>query len=563
MPKTPLFRALARSMRIGLFCNDKGLSTREGLERAEAAAASRRPPSRREFVKGAAAVSAFAALAPSLLRTRRAEAKQLGEVSVAIIGGGLAGLTCADRLQRWGVIPTIFEANSRLGGRVNTAYGTFPGQVGELGGEMIDNAHKTMLGYANALNLAREDLGKSPGKTFFYFNGSNHDEAEYIDQFRLFAARTKADLQSLSGAPSRASHTDADVALDNTSLGEYLATRGAGLPLLQGVLRQAYIAEYGLEPEQQSCLGLLFFIHMDRRSKFRPYGGSDERFHLVGGNSKLIDGLAARFTGTIETSARMSRLARNAGGKYEVTINGVVRAFDAVVLTLPFSVLRTPGLLDDVSLGITLEKRNAINNLGYGANAKTMIGFQGRPWAPHGSDGDAYSDLPNLQNTWETNYSLAGATSILTDYSGGTRGANLQRVAGACGMCHVSDGSGPNTANATIQTTLQAQVGAFLTDLDKVYPGAKAAATVGADGNYVVRRGHWLTQRYSRGSYTCYKPGQFTTICGDEGTSIQGLKFAGEHADSFYNWQGFMEGAANSGIAAADEIIADIAAGRL
>ncbi len=48
-----------------------------------------------------------------------------------------------------------------------------------------------------------------------------------------------------------------------------------------------------------------------------------------------------------------------------------------------------------------------------------------------------------------------------------------------------------------------------------------------------VARGHWRVQRYSRGSYTAYLPGQLTAIAGLEGQSAGLLKFAGEHADSF------------------------------
>ena len=36
------------------------------------------------------------------------------------------------------------------------------------------------------------------------------------------------------------------------------------------------------------------------------------------------------------------------------------------------------------------------------------------------------------------------------------------------------------------------------------------------------------------------------------------LKFAGEHTDSFYSWQGYMEGACLSGVRAAGEVLADI-----
>ena len=43
----------------------------------------------------------------------------------------------------------------------------------------------------------------------------------------------------------------------------------------------------------------------------------------------------------------------------------------------------------------------------------------------------------------------------------------------------------------------------------------------------------------------------FTTIAGNEGKPVGNLFFAGEHANSFYAWQGFMEGALLSGIDAA------------
>ena len=40
-----------------------------------------------------------------------------------------------------------------------------------------------------------------------------------------------------------------------------------------------------------------------------------------------------------------------------------------------------------------------------------------------------------------------------------------------------------------------------------------------------------------------------------EGVPAGNVLFAGEHANSFYEWQGFMEGATLSGIAAAQSIL--------
>ena len=67
--------------------------------------------------------------------------------------------------------------------------------------------------------------------------------------------------------------------------------------------------------------------------------------------------------------------------------------------------------------------------------------------------------------------------------------------------------------------------------------------------------GVWPNGALTKGSYTCSRPGQFTTIAGLEAQPVGNLHFAGEHTNSFYEWQGFMEGACLSGIAAAAALL--------
>ena len=253
----------------------------------------------------------------------------------------------------------------------------------------------------------------------------------------------------------------------------------------------------------------------------------------------MVHGLASDFQGVIETGAVLTKLAKTGAGQVLMYFNGssVPEVADAAVVTLPFSVLRTITL--DLSLGLSSDKRRAIDELGYGTNSKTMIGFNGALWlSAYGSNGAAYSDMPNMQTCWETNPTRRSATSVLTDYSAGPRGASL------------------TSAN------LQSQVGAFLSGLEPIWPGIGAAATRNG-ANYVARLANWTTYPWSRGSYTCYRPGQFTSIAGLEGQRAGHLHFAGEHTDSFYSWQGYMEGACLSGIAAANEILNDIKKKRL
>jgi monoamine oxidase len=173
-------------------------------------------------------------------------------------------------------------------------------------------------------------------------------------------------------------------------------------------------------------------------------------------------------------------------------------------------------------------KTFAIANLQYGTNAKLLVGFERPFWRALGGNGDCYvSGAPNRQNTWETNWSQAGDSgAILTDYTGGRLGERL--------------GAG----------TVDTQTAKFLADLEPVFPGTFANATK-VDDAYRADLFHWPSQPLWEGSYTCNQPGYFTTIAGNEGKPVGNVFFAGEHADSFYSWQGFMEGAAVSGLTAA------------
>jgi monoamine oxidase len=511
--------------------------TREGIQAAHARR--RIEKTRRQFLATAGAVAGTSAL---LAHPRSVRAAQPINVDVAIVGAGLAGLVCADRLEAAGVVPTLYDASYRVGGRCFTLGGefggavTFPGQVAERGGEFIDNLHKTMLAYAQEFDLEREDVTKDEGEIFYHFGGGLIPEETIVDEYRDFVDAMHDDLQDSSGAPTALDHNDADVILDQTSLAEYLVTRGAG-PNLYQAIEQAYLAEYGREIDEQSSLNFLLFIHADKRSRFTPFGvWSDERWHLVDGNEQIPARIFDRLDAPTWLDHKLVKAKKTAAGRVELTFKKgtktVVKTHDAVVFAMPFSVLRDVTL--DPSLGFSAGKLLAISELGYGMNAKTMLGFDGRPWVAAGCNGGTYSDLANLQATWETNPHNATATrGIITDYASGIRGATLGSVA------------------------VQTAASQFLADFDTLIPGAAAAATRLAGNKLRVHREHWPSNPLTKGSYTCYLTGQFTSIADLEGEQAGNVYFAGEHANSFYVWQGFMEGACLSGIDAADAILDD------
>lgn len=545
MPRTHLFQKLVRSMRLAWFAEQQNMPTDEAIswntEQEEQHAQNNL--NRRNFLLSSAKLAALGALSATgvgcgelpLSNQQSALAQKTNYNNVAIVGAGLAGLACAHELQRYGIRATLYEANQRVGGRCFSLGNFFPGQVAELGGEYIDTAHKTMIGWAREFGLTLEDVSKNPGEVTYFIDGVHVPESKVVEEYRALVPAMKADLRTISGSPSANSYTPADRTLDYLSLKDYLQTRNAG-SIISKVLEAAYIGEYGRPIENQTCLSMLLFLHADRRSKFHPFGiFSDERYHVVEGNHQVAQGLAGRLANQFRFGHRLVAMSRRSGGDVALTFdtgkNTTTTLYhDAVVLALPFSVLRRVQL--GASLNLPDWKLRVIRDLDYGTNAKMMVGFDGRPWTNIGSNGSAYaSGLSHFQQCWETNPSKATAQhAVLTDYSGGNRGAQLD------------------------PRNVQSETSAFLTDLDRIYPGAQAQATRDSKGKYRSVLQHWPSNPLSLGSYTNNQPGYFTTIEGLAEIPVGNLFFAGEHVNSFYEWQGFMEGAGLSGILAAKQL---------
>ncbi len=444
---------------------------------------------------------------------------------VAVIGAGLAGLAAAHVLQQAGLAPAVFEAAPRVGGRVRTDHGLQePGLITEHGGEFIDTAHHDIMALATLLELELIDTGtpaESKLATAYHFGGMHRSEAEVNAAYADVAPRIARDVASLSPRVSRRRHTPADGRLDHLSVAEYLAGLDMA-PWLRALLEVAFVTVYGGDADEQSSINLLSLIGTEVSDGFAVFGSSDERYKVRDGADRIAAGLARRLDGRVFTEHHLLRLSDRAAG-YRLALQSpsskvVEIDADAVVLALPFTLLR------QVELRCELPpfKRKVIHELGYGDNAKLLIGVQQRFWREQGESGSLYTDMP-LQCGWDASRLRAGERGILTCYLGGREGRDL--------------GSGGAHAHGR---RLAAQA-------ERIYPGFQSQLT----GS--VQRVHWPSEPFALGSYTCYRPGQWTTIAGDEATPVGNLYFAGEHCATAS--QGYMNGAAETGRQAALRIL--------
>ena len=175
--------------------------------------------------------------------------------------------------------------------------------------------------------------------------------------------------------------------------------------------------------------------------------------------------------------------------------------------------------------GAETNQQTAITTLGMGANAKLQLQFRSRHWNTLGNNGDTFSDT-GYQNTWESTRAQAGSNGILVNFTGG------------------------NTTLEYSTDTMNQIVSEALSSLEPVLPGLSSKY------NGLSTLDNWPGNPWSRGSYAYWKVGQYTTIAGSEGVREGNVHFCGEHTS--FDYQGYLNGAVDSGNTAAAEVIADL-----
>jgi monoamine oxidase len=489
----------------------------------------RRPLSRRALIAGAGAMGLAVAM-----RSRSARAAQ---ERVVVVGGGLAGLTAAYRLSQAGYSPVVHDANTRFGGRCWTLRGAFDdGQIIERGGELIDTGHTQVKQLAQELGLKLDNLlqaEQNGTEPFFHFDGVEYPYVQATNDLKAIWQKIKSDVNGASYPTLYNLSTLRGRELDAMSIVDWInesVPGGIDAPLGQ-LLDVAYNIEYGAESSDQSSLNLLYLLGYSGQGQMRIFGPSNEKLHVRGGNDQIVQGLVDRIGQQhLIGGSALTAIAKRSDGTWELTFKQGGRSVsvvaDRVALALPFSILRS---LDIAGAGFSPGKVEAIMTQGVGRNAKLQLQFGDRIWRNQGKNGDTYSDT-GYQATWEVSRAQAGGSGILVDYTGG------------------------DTAKAQGSRTLKQNSSLFLSQLEPVVPGITAA------WNGKSHLEWWPGSPYMRGSYSYWRVGQYTSIAGREREQQGTCYFAGEHTS--VDFQGYLNGAVESGERAASEILADVKAGR-
>ncbi|WP_308102932.1 MULTISPECIES: NAD(P)/FAD-dependent oxidoreductase [unclassified Nocardia] len=539
MPRTQMMRLVRRTVADYGRAERIGMPVLEFREARRAGVFGRRELFKFGAVLGGAALLAGAAARPSAARAADAP-------RIAIVGAGIAGLAAASTLADAGVAATVYEASDRVGGRMFSERDYWAdGQVSEYGGEAIDSDHTAIRQLCARFGLPLTDVRRAAppdSHDLLYFDGGYIRQERFVADFRPVYEALRRDLAAAGpDAPTWDRSNPASVALSNLSLAEWISTRvpGGYGSWIARFLDDAYVVEYGMPTVGQTALNLVYLMG-DQADPDDPrvWSASDERFEITGGNQRLPEAIAAALPeGAIRFGSRLAAIARNADGTQTLTFEegGAVVA-DHTILAVPLGVYDR---IDYRAAGFDARMSGVLTTLAMGSCTKLNMQFTARPWVgggpwPGSSTGMSFTDL-GYQQIWDATAGQSGAHGIAIQYGGGLGALRFQP---------------PQPFLTADDPAVRDAVATVLPQFDRVVPGVaelwNGKATLSA----------WHLNPNSYGAYSCYPVGYCHRFAGYEGMRQGNIHLAGEHTSP--DSQGYMNGGAETGIRAANEILADL-----
>ncbi|MGH7453556.1 MAG: flavin monoamine oxidase family protein, partial [bacterium] len=296
--------------------------------------------------------------------------------------------------------------------------------------------------------------------------------------------------------------------LDKLSFYEFLKQNEAPAEMIEQMQRSVS-ALMAINIESISALHLLNeYALPESRASFR----------IAGGNDQLPTTLAAQLRERIYYSRPVVKIVHDATGvRITFLENGLQQTIsgERLVIAAPFTCVRKIEIVPTLSP----EKMKAIATLSYGQILKAPLQFRERFW---------------LKQLDATRKGLQDMIGSVYEASGGQAGPRGLLVA------YIPDKSGMALGSIPPEQRLEK----ILAKVSAIHPEAPRYY----EGGYVK---WWQEDPWAGGTYAYFRPGEITTVRTMIAKPEGRIHFAGEHTAG---WQGYMNGAVESGHRVAEEI---------
>jgi monoamine oxidase len=444
--------------------------------------------------------------------------------SVLVAGAGLAGLTAARELGKKGAAVTVIDARDRVGGRVLTVREPFlDSGHAEAGADLIDESQTEICGLIAAVGL----------RTVNILSDGFASVRQIGPRRRIAGQRAWKDLGKYLQPEVRAfcvseQRWDGGVAssLARESVAQWLERIHAPQALKDVAtgLRGFFLAD----PDQLSLLALADQYADDGAP------GREKMFRIVGGNDRLPHRLARALGSSLRLQTILRRITQTQDGVIAaLESNGRIdeARFDYLICAMPATTVRDVAFTPD----LPEHQRHATTMLKYGAATKTALQFDSAPWRKRGKP-RAFGTPFSIGAVWDGNEEQLRAR----------RSAATARQAGILTL--LAGGSASAATREMLATEGPSRLVSELSWLNLRNTELKAWASV-----------TWEDERWSRGGYaffdTKFPPSLRYWLARPFGR----IFFAGEHTS--LRWQGYMNGAVETGLRAAEEVVHSLQSG--
>ncbi|HWV87770.1 MAG TPA: NAD(P)/FAD-dependent oxidoreductase [Capillimicrobium sp.] len=425
-------------------------------------------------------------------------------VDTVVVGGGFAGVTAARDLARAGKRVVLLEARDRLGGRTwYRAFGDTDKHV-EFGGTWVcPNAGWDRI----RSELAHYGIGcvqsPEPQHLLWALGGEMRSGfpigwEEAVDFEKAMAHLIAASRTMHFGEPLSEESARYDV-----SVAEYLDGLGVS-PVVRDLVSAVAGFMLGGRLDEISLVGLLKYMAGWDNSAFMVYAAIVDK--IDGGTKRLIDAMIDEAGVEVRTSTPVASVAQDGTGVTVTTVDGARVRAGAAVIAVPLNLLKS------------IEFSPRLDERWYRASEQGNAGHATKIWAH--VDGIEPTSVIGMKGPlrWVgTEYDMPQG-HLLTGF-----------------------GNDPEELDVTSIEDVQAA-------LEAVIPGVRVLALDAHD---------WNADPYSQGAWMSWRAGLAKEMLGRIPIADGRLVMAG--GDITPRWVGTIEGAIESGVAAAAETVGILA----